>query len=351
VVKTSVIWIFVAMIGALLWLHLPSIVVPFLLAFILAYAMNPMMLFLHKRMKIPRSISAIFLLLLFIFAFTSFMLVLVPLVYSQIAILVKKIPLYKDFVNDTFIPYVLVKLESVDSNIAQSAKETVTQSVDDIFAIFVRMLNNVWSYTLATINALIMAFLVPVLLFYFLRDLEHMKKSFYEFFPKNTQSLVKSIFSDINKVLSGYFRGQLLVCLFWGVYYYIALTIIGLDLAFILAIISGIAPIVPIIGGIIAVISTLLVGFFTFGAGPELIYIIGAYAFGAILDNTIITPKIIGDSVGLSPVWIVFSVLAMSYILGPIGLLIGIPIAGIISVIFKYASRNYKESELYNKKK
>lgn len=348
--KTSIIWLFIAIIAALLSMHLPSVVVPFIIAFTLAYALNPMMDALQKRFKLKRGISAVIILMVFLVVFISLMLVILPLVYSQISILFKKIPVYRDFVNEKIMPYVLFKLESVDPQVAESVKETATQSIDDIFAIFVKMLNNVWSYTVATINALVTVFLIPVLLFYFLRDWDKMKKSFYEFFPKNTQGLVKSIFVDINNVLSSYIRGQLLVCLFWGVFYYIALSLIGLDLAFILAIISGLAPIVPIVGAMVSFASTMLVGFVTFGMGNELIYILALHAVSAVLDSTVITPRIIGGSIGLSPVWIVFSVLTMSYILGPVGLLIGIPIAGIISVILKYASRNYKESELYNKK-
>ena len=349
--KTGIIWLFIGIIGAMLWAHIPSVVVPFVIAFVLAYTLNPIMLKLSKNMMIPRAISAVLLLLLFIVLFTSLMLIFVPLVYSQIAFLVKKIPVYRDFFNERVIPYLLLKLETLDPHIAESAKDTFARSVDDIFAIFVTMLNNIWSYTVATVNAVVTMFLILVLLFYFLRDWEKMSKRFYELFPKNTQTLVKSIFADINQVLSAFIRGQLLVCLFWGVYYYIGLRLIGLDLAFILAIVSGLAPIVPIAGAMISIALTLLVGFLTFGLGSELYYIMGMQLVAIILDGTLVTPKIIGDSIGLSPVWIVFSVFTMSYIMGPIGLLVGIPIAGIISVIIKYASRNYKESELYNKKK
>lgn len=349
--KTGIIWLFVGVIGAMLWVHIPSVIVPFVTAFVLAYTLNPIMLTLNKSMKLPRGPSAVLLLLFFIVLFASLMLILIPLIYSQIAFLVKKIPVYRDFFNDRIVPYVLLKLETVDPHIASSAKDTFAQSVDDIFAIFVTMLNNIWSYTVATVNAVVTIFLIPVLLFYFLRDWDKMSKSFYDFFPKNAQTLVKSIFADINQVLSAFIRGQLLVCLFWGVYYYIGLTFIGLDLAFILSVVSGLAPIVPIAGAMVSIILTLLVGFLTFGMGHEIYYIMALQLAAIILDGTVVTPKIIGDSIGLSPVWIVFSVFTMSYIMGPIGLLIGIPIAGIISVILKYANRNYKESKLYNKKK
>lgn len=346
--KTAIIWFFIALIGALLWLHFPSVILPFVVAFLLAYALNPIM---DKMENFPRSLSALFLVTMTMAVFVSFMIVLIPLIYGQMSILVKKIPIYRAFVNDTVMPFISVKLSTIDDNVAESVKETMAQSIDDVFAIFVSMLNNIWSYTMATINALIMLFLIPVLLFYFLRDWREMEVSFYGFFPKKLQSFVQAMFSDINDVLSSYIRGQLLVCLIWGIYYYIALSCIGVELAFILAIISGLSPIVPIVGAIISIISTMLVGFFAFGFGHELLYILCIHGLGAILDSTFVTPKVIGKSIGLSPVWIMFSIFTMGYILGPIGMLIGIPIAGIVSVILKYATRNYKESKLYNKSK
>lgn len=350
-IKTGIIWSFIAFILALLWLHIPSVVVPFVIAFILAFALDPVMNFLAKCIKLPRSISAIVVILLFIFMVLGALFMLVPIVYSQIYILVKKIPAYRAFVDESMIPYVVNKVNNIDPKIADSARETFTQSVDDIFAIFVGMLNNLWGYTIATINVIICIFLIPVLLFYFLRDWGGIKESFYSYFPKNSQKLVKSIFSDIGSVLSSYIRGQLFVCMIWSIYYYVAFSIMDLDLAFILAIMSGLAPIIPVVGATIALISSLVVGYFQFGAGAEIIYILVIQVFGSMVDGTYLTPKIIGSRIGLSPVWIVFSVFTMSYILGPVGLLLGIPTAGIVSVILRYATQNYKESELYNKKK
>jgi putative permease len=204
---------------------------------------------------------------------------------------------------------------------------------------------------MATINAIVMIFLIPVLLFYFLKDWEDMKFSFYDLFPTASQKLVRNMFSDINNVLSAYIRGQLLVCLIWAIYYYITLSYIGIDLALILAVISGIAPIVPLVGAIISIAVSMLVGYFTFGFDVHLLYILSTYIVGNIIDSSLITPKIIGDSIGINPIWIVFAVLVLGYLIGPIGMLVAIPIAGIISVILKYATQDYKDSALYKKKK
>lgn len=351
IVKNSILWIFILAILGFLTIHIPVVIVPFAVAFVLAYILNPMVMFFKKSLFLPRILGIILSISIFAVAFLLLLILLVPMIYNQIGLLVNKLPVYRDYLDDTLIPLVISNLERLDQQVAQSAKESFTQSVDDLLGMFVSMLNNLWSYTMATINALIMIFLIPVLLFYYMKDWDKISEHFYCLFPKNSQVFVKQIFLDIDKVLSGYIRGQLFVCFMWVVYYYIIFSLIGLDLAFILAILSGLSPLIPIIGPILAVLSTMIVGFFTFGFGPGLFYVIASHLIGAILDGIYVTPKIIGSSIGLSPVWVMFSVFTMGYILGPIGLLIGVPIAGIISVILRYATQSYKESKLYNKKK
>jgi putative permease len=350
-VKTGIIWSFIVAIFCLLFVHIPSIAWPFLISFILAYALSPLMEFLQEKFRLPRTLSACIVLSIFLVIFGLLLVLLLPLIYSQISILVSKIPIYKSYVNKEVVPYILEKLHSIDSRISISAKSALNQSVDNIFEMCVAMLNNIWSYTMATINAIVMIFLIPILLFYFLKDWEKMKFSFYDLFPTTTQKLVRNIFFDINNILSAYIRGQLLVCLIWAVYYYMALAYIGIDLALILAVISGIAPIVPVVGAIISISASMIVGYFTFGFDAYLLYILLIYVVGNIIDSALVTPKIIGDSIGINPIWIVFSVLVLGYLIGPIGMLVAIPIAGVISVILKYARQDYKDSELYKKKK
>ncbi len=350
-VKTVIIWSFVAAIAVILFVHLPSVIMPFLISFLLAYALTPLLEFLQRKLPLSRTIVSAIVLCAFLVLFVLLLILLLPLIYGQISILVSKIPVYKGYLNKEIVPYILEKLHSIDSKVSISAKDAINQSIDNIFEVCITMLNNIWSYTMATIHIIVMVFLMPVLLFYFLKDWESMKSSFYDLFPTTSQKFVRNIFADINNVLSAYIRGQLLVCIIWVIYYYVGLFYIGIDLALILAVISGIAPIVPVVGSIIAVVATMLVGLFTFGFEAQLFYIALLYIVGGILDSSIVTPKIIGDSLGLNPIWIVFSVLVLGYLMGPIGMLIAIPIAGIISVILKYAKQDYKSSELYKNKK
>ncbi|MGV2433000.1 MAG UNVERIFIED_CONTAM: AI-2E family transporter [Rickettsiaceae bacterium] len=350
-VKTSIIWFFVTAIIIALWAHIPYVVIPFVVSFLIAYAMTPLTNLLQSKLSMNKGFSSVCGVILFITIFVTLMTTIVPIIYNQSTILINKLPLYKQYIDRELLPYLGSKLNAIDPTIATSAEDRLKQSIDEVFLVFVGMINNIWTYTMATINAIVMIFLIPILLFYFLRDWDSMKKGFYDLFPKNSQSFVKSIFADINNVLSCYIKGQLIVCIIWVIYTYTALAIMGLDLAFILAIIAGLSPIVPIFGIMIAATASLIVGMFTFGLNIKILYILGIYLAGNIIDNSLITPKIIGDSIGISPIWIIFSVLVVGYIIGPLGMLVAIPIAGIVSVILKYARQNYKESELYNRKK
>ncbi len=348
-VRISLIALFLVAIGGFLLTSTSEVVKPFIIAFILAYALNPFLKALQNKTPLPRSLLAVVVLLTFLTVFAWLIMLLIPIIYSQISLLVAKIPVYKSYVTNSLVPYVMQKIHSLDPAIASNIQDTINKEINSAFAVLISVLHNIWTYTMATISALVMLFLIPVLLFYFLRDWEKMKINFYQLFPKKSQEFVRGVFSDIDKVLAGYLRGQLLVCAIWIVYYYTGLRIIGLDIALILALISGFVPIVPLIGPLVAVTTSMLVGYLTFGLSIELTYIAGLYMVGNILDSSIVAPKIIGDSIGLSPIWIMFSVLILGFLLGPIGMLIAIPVAGIVSVILKHARRDYNKSDLYNK--
>jgi len=328
---------------------IPYVVIPFLISFCIAYICNPALNWLQNKTILPRSILSISIALILTITFIYLIILLTPLIYSQIYILIGKIPVYKNYALEYTMPYILGKLHQIDPGIANSAKEVINQCINSLFGVFMSMAYDLWDYTIATINALVMMILIPIILFYFLRDWNKMTNSFYQLFPKKLQHFVQITFADINRVLSGYLRGQLLVCVIWIIYYYVGLKAIGLDLALILAVISGLTVMVPLIGPFISIVISLTVGYFTFGASIELSYIIALYILGNIADGSIVTPKIIGDSIGLHPLWIMFAVLLLGFIGGPLCILLAIPIAGIISVIIKSLKNEYKKSDLYNK--
>ena len=174
-----------------------------------------------------------------------------------------------------------------------------------------------------------------------------MVSSIESMLPMRGKSKVREIFTSINQLLSAYIRGQLNICMMLAFYYVLGLNFIGLDLALLLGILSGFLIIIPFIGALISVLLVTISCYFTFGAGTELVYVIILYAVGHTVEGYILAPKIIGNRIGLHPVWILFSVFAAGSVFGFIGIAFAIPIAGIVKVLLSHAIDYYKSSNMY----
>jgi len=349
-VKVGITAVLLAIITGFLCLKIPDITYPFVLAFILAYLFDPLVIILNNRLGISRAITSSIISLLLIVIISASMIYLVPLIYEQISVLINHIPEYESYIIKNIVPIIVKKMGAIDPSISTKLKMIADQGINSIFGVVSHAAHNVWSYTMATIHLLLFMVLVPVVLFFLLRDWRYMTDGFFDLFPKYHQKFVKTLFQDIDNVLGAYLRGEMIVCSILATYYSIALTLIGMDFAILLGIVCGVSIILPLIGMMIVITSLGLVGYVTFGFSIHMVYIAGIYLVGALMENTFLTPKIIGDSLGISPVWIIFAVLLFGYIAGPVGILMAIPTTGVIKVILVHMKQDYKKSDLYNSK-
>lgn len=349
-VKITITTIFLLLVTGFLCFKIPDITYPFVMAFILAYLLNPLATILNNKLGMNRAITSIIISILLIVLIVMAFIYLVPLIYTQISILIHHIPAYESYIINHAVPFIVEKMGSIDPQIATKLKILADQGINSVFGVVSHAAQNVWSYTMATIHLLLFMVLVPVVLFFILRDWGNMSKGFFDLFPKHHQKFVKTLFKDIDDVLGAYLRGEMIVCSILSTYYSIGLTIIGMDFAILLGLICGFSIILPLIGMIIVISSLAIVGYFTFGFSINMAYIGVVYLIGVLLENTFLTPKIIGDSLGISPVWIIFSVLLFGYIAGPIGILMAIPTTGVIKVILTHLKQDYQKSEFYNRK-
>ena len=150
-------------------------------------------------------------------------------------------------------------------------------------------------------------------------------------------------------MLSAYIRGQLNICLLLSAYYFIGLSLVGIDLALLLAIISGFLVIIPFIGAFISLFLMLVSCYFSYGASVEIVYILVLFVIAHIIESYILTPQIIGDKIGLHPVWIIFSVFAAGSVFGFVGIVFAIPIAGVIKILLFNMIEYYKSTKIYNR--
>lgn len=319
---------------------------PFVIAFIFAYLLQPVIDANCHKLKLPRGAVTFGVFTLFFSGFIAIIVLIVPIIYQQIAIFVKKIPQYKGNF-DSGISMWSEKLNEVNPELANKITEAAHNFLDSAFSMFASFANHIWQYTLATINFFTIVALVPVILYYFLRDWPKIVSSVESILPMRGKSEVREIFISINELLSAYIRGQLNICLMLSFYYVLGLNLIGLDLALLLGVLSGFLIIIPFIGAMISILMVTISCYFTFGAGIELLYVIILYIVGHAVEGYILAPKIIGDRIGLHPVWIIFAVFAAGSVLGFVGVVFAIPIAGIVKVLLAHIIAYYKSSKMY----
>lgn len=347
--KKTIFWGIFSLTAIIFWHFFAQTIEPFVIAFILAYLLYPMTEKLYVKYKLPGSITATFVLVTVFSVISLILLILLPIIYKQIAELADKLPSYRYYLKTELIPAVTVKLNAIDPGLATKSKEIIQDSVNNIFNLILGIFNNVWAYTLATFNMVMIVILVPVLLFFLLKDWLQITAALEGLLPLKAKDKVGLVFSEIRSLLSAYFKGQLNVCLIQAVFYSIGLYFIGLDFALLIGIISGILVIIPILGILTSLMIALGVTYFTFGFSSKLLFTAILYVVGHLLESTVITPNIIGNRIGLHPLWIIFAVFITAHLFGFIGVLFAIPIAGISKILLRHAVEYYKNTEIYRK--
>lgn len=334
-----------SIIGITLYL-VSTTLAPFIISFIFAYLFQPLIDNNCKRFGLPRSVVSFAVFILFISAFILMLILIIPIMYEQIEIFIQKIPYYKDNFTEA-ISGLTERLNNVDPRVGDKITESLENFINGIFAVIASLANHLWDYTMATINFLTIIVLVPVILYYFLRDWPLMVSSINSVLPMKEKNKVREIFISINQLLSAYIRGQLNICILLSIYYSICLSLVGLDLALLLGILSGFSIIIPFVGAIISFLLIAITSYFTFGLSIKLLYIFIIFVIAHVMEGYILTPRIIGKQIGLHPVWIIFAVFAGGGLFGFVGILFAVPVAGIIKVLVTHLLKYYKSSKIY----
>jgi putative permease len=345
--KTAIFWLLLCGFFIMTLTLISDALRPFVSSFIIAYLLQPAIDFISLRLNLSRKPAVAIIFLIFLSIFLAVFIILVPIIYQQFSIFINNIPKYKHYFQTEIIPPIMEQIYAIEPDIAGKIKDSLSNFINGIFSVLASLANNFWRYTIITINILVLFLLIPIISFYFLRDWPKIMENMKSLLPLKSKERILNILSSIDSLLSGYIRGQLNICLLLSVFYSISLTIIGVDLALLLGIFTGFLIIIPFIGTLISFVITLIIGYLTFGMNVELLYIIIVYVIGNICESYILSPKIIGDKIGLHPVWIIFSIFACGSLFGFVGIFFAIPIAGITKILLLNIIDCYKSSKFY----
>jgi predicted PurR-regulated permease PerM len=201
---------------------------------------------------------------------------------------------------------------------------------------------------MGVINAVVFIVVVPVVAFYMLLDWDRMVARVDEILPRDHAPTVRHLAREIDRVLAAFVRGQISVCLILGTFYAVALMLAGLNYGIVVGAIAGAVTFIPYVGAIIGGALAMGLALFQFwGDWLQIGIVAGIFALGQFLEGNVITPKLVGNSVGLHPVWLLFALSAFGSVFGFVGMLVAVPVAAALGVLARFAIDQYKQSRLY----
>jgi predicted PurR-regulated permease PerM len=348
--KSFQFWVFIG-IAFIAFLYLfNGILAPFVVGFAVAYLLNPIVQNMANK-KIPRWLSAIVILGFFFIAVILGLLLAIPLLVREMIDFIKLLPVAfangQEWVETTFpmieIPQNVDDLKNMDTSNLSDNLSPFLQAGKNI-------LGNVFASGMAVIGFLSFIVLMPIVAFYLLIDWSRLSNKVDDLVPTKNQSKIKNILGDIDKSLAGFIRGQLMVCLILGGFYAIALSLMGLQYGFFVGIASGVLSIIPFVGSAFGLIASVGLAFYQFGGWEYPAIALGIFVVGQVVEGNYLTPKLVGESVGLHPLWVIFALMAGGMILGLTGMIIAVPVAAIIAILIRYAIIDYKDSAYYKGK-
>ncbi len=326
---------------------LSEVLLPFVLGMILAYFLNPLANLLEKyglsRLWATICIAVVFSILGCVFVF-----LIGPHLFAQISELLSKMPTYFTQLREIIVTGSEAWFGKLFPGSQLGAEEAMQNIARDSGKHLTGVLKSVWTSGKALLSFLSLILITPVVTFFLLKDWDQLVSKVDGWLPRDHAPIIRLLTKRINRSISGFLRGQVTISIIVGIFYSIALTMLGLKYGLLIGLTAGLLNIVPFLGS--------LAGFLISGTmavvqyWPEwqpILWVLGVFAFGQLVDTNFLTPKIIGDKVKLHPVWLIFALIVSGYLFGLVGMLIAIPLAAAIGVLVRFALERYLDSELY----
>ncbi|MDR0249700.1 MAG: AI-2E family transporter, partial [Burkholderiales bacterium] len=285
-------------------------------------------------------------------AVSVLLLVLIPLIRSEASLIAKRIPELFDHFSTILLPKIELWLGiplSLDTN---ALRTLLTDNLDSAQALSLHILTGVKSGGQLLLSLIINIVLIPVVMFYLLRDWNALLRGVDDLVPRRWHGKTSEIARQIDAVLAEFVRGQFLVMMVLVVYYVTALWAVGLKHALPIGLLTGLLVFIPYVGFGIGLALAVIVALLQWGGGPPfmLIAVLAVYGIGQLLESYLLTPRLVGDRIGLHPLTIIFVLLAFGQLFGFVGVLLALPISAAILVALRHLRTAYKQSPLYQEK-
>lgn len=336
-------WLTLITVVSLAGLLFSNIMVPFVIGAVLAYFMQPTMRWMVNQ-GVPRVAGAALLLTLIMGVLVGAVAFAAPIILTEIADLLQRAPQILTQIKEVFgegSPNVFRSASEQTEELLSDAAKAASENREEV-------LRGLYAGVSGLTQLALFWVVMPVVAFYMLMDWDRLIRTLDDAIPRHHLTTVRSLAADIDATLAGFVRGQALVCVILAVYYASVLLILGLNYGLAIGVTSGLISFIPYVGAILGGALAIGVATWHFWSEPYLIMVVVAlYAFGQVLEQQILVPKLIGDSVKLHPVWLIFAVLALGSLFGFVGALLSVPLAAVLGVLVRHAYLRYRASPLF----
>ncbi len=331
---------------ALLLHLLSSILLPFVVGAAIAYFVDPV----ADRLETwgcSRTLATCLIIALFFVVAGGGLVLLFPLLQAQIVGLVAQVPDVIEALRAHAEPYVNRLRADLKPEDMQRLQDAAGNYAGRIIAWITDLLSGLWSGGVAFFQLLSLVIITPVVAFYLLRDWDRIVGRLDSLLPVTAAPTIREQVGHIDSTISAFVRGQATVCLILAAYYAVALTLVGLPFGLVVGTGAGLISFIPYIGASAGLIVGLAIAYAQFDQWTPIIGVAAVFLAGQAAESYVLTPRLVGDRVGLHPVWVVFALLAGGALFGFTGVLLAVPAAAVIGVLVRFAIARYRDSDLY----
>ncbi len=345
--KQLVFWLGALVVAIAVLIFLRGMLLPFVAGMILAYLLDPVADKLES-WGLGRVLASSLILGFALIMFSLALLILIPVLGKQMSAFADNLPAYFKSIEALVVkyggkwlsPFLNGDLSALSGNMSDITARGVSWLAS--------LLQSLWSGGMALVNIISLMVVTPIVAFYMLVDWDRMVQKVDSWLPRDHAPVIRTIAADIDKAIDGFLRGQGAVCLILGAFYAIGLSLAGLKFGLLIGLGAGLISFIPYVGSIIGLVLSLGVALFQFWPDWVMILVIaGIFTAGQFLEGNFLSPKLVGSSVGLHPVWLMFALFAFGYLFGFTGMLIAVPLAAAFGVILRFFLRQYLASPVY----
>lgn len=341
------IWIGFLVVGILVLWIFRGILLPFIVGLALAYLLNPMVGVL-QRTGLNRGLSTALVLLVVLAIIVGIMILILPLVSQQIIGLAFRLPGYISELRDLANRWIPALNEWLGPERAAQFEASLTDALNNLPAMTATITAQIAQSGLTVISGLGIVIITPVVAFYLLLDWQGMVEGLDRLLPLDHKVEVRSILNDIDRSMSGVVRGQGSVVLFLCLYYATGLSLTGISFGLAIGLITGLVSFIPFVGFLTGFTLSMVIATVQFWPNwLGIFWVFMVFVVGQFLEGNILYPKLVGSSIGINPVWLMFSLFAFASLFGFVGLLLAVPLSAIAAVLTRFGVQKYKESKLY----